>query len=335
MQTPVSRAALAYMAHGWAPTPVRPRSKAPLLHAWPKQRLGVADLHLFSAGCNLGLVLGPPSGALVDVDCDWPEAAALARDLLPATGLVHGRSGNPHSHFWYQSAAASTVFGLEAASLGRKPVIVELRGAGRMTVVPPSIHPSGEPFAWERFGHPALVSAAQLCRAVGQLAAAALLHALGWQARDALAFVIEPAEPTLADLERRYRTKFPLRSWLSGSSASGRARSARPVPVLRACRASRLTERVLAETGGVVAAASLLGLALHEGRQACPFHADSGPRSLQITGNLWRCWAGCGGGTAIHLASRALGVPYLDARDWLAQQIGVATGHGRSVPRAR
>ena len=50
---------------------------------------------------NIGLVLGEASGGLTDVDLDCPEAIKLASGFLPDTSMVHGRPGNPRSHFWY------------------------------------------------------------------------------------------------------------------------------------------------------------------------------------------------------------------------------------------
>lgn len=312
------------MNRGWAPTPVRPRSKIPLLDAWPRRPLGQEDLHLFTSDVNLGLVLGEGGGGLVDVDCDWPEAAALAPDLLPVTDLVHGRAGSRRSHFWYRCAARSAVFRLPElrANPGRKSVVVELRSTGHMTVVPPSVHPSGEALVWERWGEPAAVPAAELRRAVGQLAAAALLRVLGWSIQDAVAFARTPVAQSLTDLERRHGPWLPLRSWIA--PAPPRSPSHRTAPATSALvpgRASPLSEAVLVRVGGVAGAARLLGLELEEGRQSCPFHADSGPRSLQVTGHVWRCWAGCAAGNAIHLVARARGLSYLAARSWLAGQL--------------
>lgn len=332
MMTPIARAALTYMGCGWAPTPVKPYSKAPLLAGWPRRRLGEADLHLFSAGRNVGLVLGRDGGGLVDVDCDWPEAAALAFDLLPPTDLVHGRPGSPHSHFWYRSEAASAVFALEGRLGSRKRVVVELRSAGHMTVVPPSTHPSGDVLAWARHGEPANASASDLRHAVARLATGALLVAIGWSTTEAIAFARRPTTSALDEIEQRHGTALPLRVWLRNAPRPVRPCSPRTPPTVIPGRASPLTEAVLTRLGSVDAAARLLGLRLREGRQACPFHKDSGSRSLEVTGPVWRCWAGCGSGNAIHLASRALSLSYVEARSWLAERLGVCTPRGRSVP---
>lgn len=323
-----AQAARAYMARGWSPTPVRAGSKAPLLGGWPRRRLRDADLHLFASGRNVGLVLGEGGGGIVDVDCDWPEARRLASHLLPETGLVHGRPGSPCSHFWYRCEAQSAVF---AATLeDRKPVVVELRAAGCMTLVPPSTHPNGERLSWDAWGSPGAVDGLALRRAVGRLAAASLVHALGRSIQEAIDLVRSPSESTILGLENRHGTGLPLRTWLRGepqpktrSSQSGR-------PRLITGRSSPLTEAVLSGTGGVVGAAGLLGLALREGRQTCPLHRDSGPRSLQVSGHVWRCWAGCGSGNAIHFVALALALSYLDARSWLAYRLDLRCAPRRS-----
>lgn len=323
--TRVARAARVYMERGWAPTPVRPRSKVPLLTDWPRRRLCAADLGLFSAVGNVGLVLGPSGGGLVDVDCDWPEAALLAPELLPPTSLVHGRPGHPGSHFWYLSPASTAVFSLAQCPAGRKTVVVELRGDGLMTVVPPSTHPTGEVLVWERWGDPAQVQPSDLVRAVGRLAVASALVERGWSASEAVAFVRRSQDQeALDDAEKTLGAGLPLRAWLSGVPRHPGQGARAPA----ACgQAGRLTQAVLDRVGGVAGVARFLGLALRQGRQACPLHSDSGPRSLQITGPLWRCWAGCGAGNAIHFAAAVRGTSYLDARSWLAHELGLTSPH--------
>lgn len=59
---------------------------------------------------------------------------------------------------------------------GKTPtMIVELRGDGSQTMVPPSIHPEGERLRWERDGEPGRVTLAALRRAVAQVGACGLL----------------------------------------------------------------------------------------------------------------------------------------------------------------
>jgi len=319
-----TRAARAYLARGWAPIPVEARGKRPLHSRWPESRLGQSDLEIFE-GRNVGLLLGSASGDLVDVDCDWPEAAELACELLPATALVHGRPSSPHSHWWYRALGARTaVFRVEPV-FARKPTIVELRGAGAQTVVPPSTHPSGETLRWERWGQPATVDCVELRKTVARLAIAAALVVRGWRAEDAVSVVRCPAAVVVRSVERDLLPLVPVRAWLGleeESLAQRPERAVRPAGgQLVLGRASPLTEAVLLRLGGVLGAANLLGVPLHEGRQPCPFHEGQSGRTLQVTGHAWRCWAGCGQGNAIHFAAKALGKSYRAARDWLVDEL--------------
>jgi hypothetical protein len=77
-------AAQAYCRMGIALVPVPARQKEPVLKGWQMLRLAEADLPThFSNGNNIGALCGVPSGGLVDVDLDVPEAAAAAVALLP------------------------------------------------------------------------------------------------------------------------------------------------------------------------------------------------------------------------------------------------------------
>ena len=70
--------------------PVRPREKVVTLSGWQQLRLEMDDLPKWfqsASAHNVGILTGAPSGGLVDVDCDAPEARAAAKELLPATGL--------------------------------------------------------------------------------------------------------------------------------------------------------------------------------------------------------------------------------------------------------
>ena len=62
----------------------------------------------FNGTGNIGILLGDPSGGLVDVDLDCPEAHELAEQHLPPTGMKTGRPGSPASHWWYIAPGART-----------------------------------------------------------------------------------------------------------------------------------------------------------------------------------------------------------------------------------
>ena len=169
-------AALGYIVKGWSVVPIAPGQKTPGVAGWPDLRIKAEDIDKhFPPGepMNVGLILGQASGGLVDVDLDCEEAVALAPIFLPGTGMIHGRPGNPSSHWWYK-LSGGTVGRAAFTGVGGGS-IVEVRGDGHQTVVPPSLHPSGDLLAWVREGEPATVSLATLKRAVERLAAAVVL----------------------------------------------------------------------------------------------------------------------------------------------------------------
>ena len=161
-----------YLKRGWVPIPIPGGEKAPCVKGWTKLRISKNDLHKhFRDGDNVGLLLGEPSGGLVDVDLDATEAIAVAQSFLPPTGRRHGRRSKPNSHLWYivEPTTLTAKFNdVDGASL------VELRSTGHQTVVPPSIHPSGERIFWHKAGTPSRAGAETLHRDVARTAACAL-----------------------------------------------------------------------------------------------------------------------------------------------------------------
>jgi hypothetical protein len=127
---------------------------------------------------NLGVLLGAPSGGLVDVDLDTPEACAVADAFLPATGCRFGRPSAPDAHRLYavdDPPATAKYRDPTDPDGGDRVMLAELRSTGTQTLIPPSVHPSGEAIAWSADGDPARVDGADLVAAVGKVAAAALL----------------------------------------------------------------------------------------------------------------------------------------------------------------
>jgi hypothetical protein len=184
-----------YLERGLAPIPLPTRSKNPGLNGWQRLRLTLEDIDVHfppHQARNVGILNGEPSGNIVDVDLDCPEAIRAAPLLLPATGWVFGRNTARGSHRMYRTEVP-----LERAQSEFKNVVgkmlVELRGTGGQTVVPPSIHKeTGEQITWERFDAPAEVTLADLHCAVREVAAAALL-AQHWppkNSRDAAAMAL-------------------------------------------------------------------------------------------------------------------------------------------------
>ncbi len=138
----------------WNLTPIWSQTKKPILPAWQEMRLTERELseYLEEETIGVGVVLGETSGGLVDIDLDDPLAVELAEGLLPKTNCVFGHESKPSSHWLYISQEEIPYQKFKDPLTNK--VILELRGKGRMTVVPPSIHPSGEPITFESFGSP-------------------------------------------------------------------------------------------------------------------------------------------------------------------------------------
>jgi len=135
-----------YHRRGWALVPIPAGEKGPRLKDWQTREFEPGD---FSAGGNIGVILGPRSGDVVDIDLDCAEALALADTYLPLTRAEFGRASKLRAHRLYIAPGARyESFG--DPLVDGKNTILELRAGGpdggaHQTVFPPSTHPSGEP----------------------------------------------------------------------------------------------------------------------------------------------------------------------------------------------
>ena len=83
---PCMLAVLGYLASGWQPVYVATGKKEPVRKGWQNVRYTAATAaERWKTPGNVGLLLGEPSGGLVDVDLDSAEAMAAADAILPAT----------------------------------------------------------------------------------------------------------------------------------------------------------------------------------------------------------------------------------------------------------
>ena len=175
----------------WKPVPMNRRTKRPIGNDWQKRPFNPNQFNGNSQ--NVGIQFGEVSGGLVDTDLDSKEAIGLAPEFLPATDAVFGRKSKPCSHQFYVSDLYKTEkrAAIQYAQwmknghgkLVQGQMIVELRIGGNVngvikgaaTVVPPSMHETGEMVEWVRNGEPAKVAGDELANAVRKLAVASLL----------------------------------------------------------------------------------------------------------------------------------------------------------------
>jgi hypothetical protein len=138
----VRQAAIEYIRDGWKVVPVPFKEKGPKISGWPNLYLTADQVpHYFPEPSNIGVLLGEPSGGIVDIDLDAPEAQRVAAMLLPATDCVFGHGSASQSHFIYE---ATPIPSTERLTDVDGKVLVEIRSTGAQTLFPPSMHPSGE-----------------------------------------------------------------------------------------------------------------------------------------------------------------------------------------------
>lgn len=148
-------AALGYRALGWAPLPVVPRGKRPLV-PWSllQDRLpSEAEIRTWFATwpkANVGIVTGRVSGLVVlDVDPAHGGTGSFAAleqqhgPLPPGVEAITGGGGR-HIYFAHPGGAVRNRTGFAPG--------LDLRGDGGMVVAPPSVHPGGGRYRW-RTGH--------------------------------------------------------------------------------------------------------------------------------------------------------------------------------------
>jgi hypothetical protein len=203
-------AARDYLRRGFLPVPIPVGQKRPVLRGWNALRLKEEELPKhFGTSTNIGLILGEPSGWLVNVDLDCVEARALASDYLPPTPVMTGRASTPGSHRWYVAPGVATAQHKDPVD---RRMIVELRSTGGQTVVGPSIHPSGESYECLN-AEPAHVPAPMLTACVAALAQAVIRARHGDAPSQKPATVAQPRQSSSSnDVERRaiaYLEKLP------------------------------------------------------------------------------------------------------------------------------
>jgi putative DNA primase/helicase len=163
---------------GLSPIPLVKGEKRPTDSAWQKASIPEEEYdRIFTDSVNIGIHTGTLSGDFVDVDLDHKLAVKVAPRFLPPTGFRFGRPGKPQSHWGYRVTNPDHKPIKTAKYSVDKRHFAELRGDGAQTMVPPSVHPSGEPVSFTEgcdFTIP-LLDRRSLEKQVGYVAVAALL----------------------------------------------------------------------------------------------------------------------------------------------------------------
>jgi hypothetical protein len=166
---------LNYIDQGFAPIPVKFKSKEPINKGWTDLAISKNNIADYFRGepTNIGILTGERSGGLVDVDIDNIDALKFAEWFLPDTDCVFGRESKPKSHRVYRVPDTG-----RRETYAANGMIAEIRGNRCCTVFPGSVHPSGERVAFENSADytPGQATWSELKQAVKKIAIATVLH---------------------------------------------------------------------------------------------------------------------------------------------------------------
>ena len=123
-------------------------SKNPGFKGWEQRSPTTETLgeHFNGQPQNIGVLLGEPSGWLIDIDLDHPRAVALAPQFLPPTPAIFGRPSKTRSHWIYRVTGPMTTKRFRSKSAG---TLVRNSLDRVQTVFPPSCHETGEAISWD------------------------------------------------------------------------------------------------------------------------------------------------------------------------------------------
>jgi hypothetical protein len=144
-----ARYAMRYRDHGYAPVPVRPGSKAPLITDWsrwsdelPPPELVQEWIRRYGADAGIAIATGPASGIVaLDLDHDDGSHAAILEAAGPSpVGKIGARGA---TYFYRYSGESSRAFRRNGET------ICEVLAGKRLVIIPPTIHPdTGRAYEW-------------------------------------------------------------------------------------------------------------------------------------------------------------------------------------------
>jgi len=154
--TILATAAEEYARNGWSVFPLKPRDKTPLSaltpHGVKDASSNVNQIRSWWArepNANIGLNCGKSGIVVVDLDKrDKYDGLAEWQDLMTRNHLeLHtstSQTGGGGRHLLFKAPVGTTI----KNSAGQLAPGIDVRGDGGYIVLPPSIHPTGTPYAW-------------------------------------------------------------------------------------------------------------------------------------------------------------------------------------------
>jgi len=161
-----------YLERGWRIIPLRAGTKQPIDNDWQNKIINKEQLPAFfdRTEVNIGVVLG--INGLIDIDLDAAEAILLAPYFLPKTGMVFGRKSKRRSHWLY---TVTDPLKYKSYKDPDGSMLLEIRANGHQTMLPGSMHPTGEAVKWESQEEILEIEPRELIASCNLLASAVLL----------------------------------------------------------------------------------------------------------------------------------------------------------------
>lgn len=151
--TAIYDAAEQYVRLGISVIPIQPGTKEPPVGVrWGEYATRIADASeryewFVERGWQIAVVSGPVSGWLVPLDFDGDGGyESLAARFPRVRTLPRLRTGSGKTHVWLRVPRPTRKYVTHAPDGSN----LEVRSGTHYTLVPPSIHPCGEPYVWER-----------------------------------------------------------------------------------------------------------------------------------------------------------------------------------------
>ena len=147
MSTDLPSAAARYAAHGWHIFPCQPRAKEPAtgrgFHDATRDPATIERWWTETPDANIGLHPGPSGFVVIDVDGPEGRAAAVSLGLFsePTRAVLTGRPGGVHLYYRHPGFLVSN-----------RPLAphLDVRADDGYTLVPPSVHPTGAVYRWDK-----------------------------------------------------------------------------------------------------------------------------------------------------------------------------------------